>query len=150
MLDHHLSSVHRTPATVLVVEDDFDLRELLSDTLRRDGYLVLAASSAAEAADFLAGRGTTSRFCRIDLVLSDVRLDGATGLELGEHLRETRSATPLIFMTAFPEPAIEKAAARMGATLLPKPFGLDHLRRAVLTTIAAYVKSVERRPDEMD
>jgi two-component system, response regulator FlrC len=139
MLDPHLSSVSRTPATVLIVEDDDDLRELLVDTLRRDGFVVLDASSVREAAEIL-DTPDGKRRRHVDLVLSDVRMDGLSGIDLGRLLRSTRETTPLILMTAFPEPCLHVEAANMGATVLPKPFRLEVLRRAVLTTIADYVK----------
>ncbi|MBX3205255.1 MAG: response regulator [Labilithrix sp.] len=133
----------RSPTTVLVVEDDGDLRELVVDTLRRDGYVVLAAGSASEAARILAvmveRRGVDRQ---VDLVLSDVRMNGGTGLDLAHRLRATSARLPIILMTAFPEPDLEVEAEDVGATLLAKPFRLEVLRRAVLTTIAAHVRSL--------
>jgi CheY-like chemotaxis protein len=144
MLEARTSSVRRAPVTILVVEDDREMRELLVDTLERDGYLVLAAASANEAERILA---TTlgQRRLEVDLVLSDVQMDGLTGIELGQRLREANGATPLILMTAFPEASVDRAASDIGATVLPKPFRLEVLRRAVLTTIAARARASEER-----
>jgi two-component system response regulator FlrC len=126
---------------VLIVEDDADMRELLVETLERDGYLVLAASSATEASGLIQQQ-SGQKALRIDLVLSDVRMAGPTGIDLGHLLREARGATPLILMTAFPEPAVQIAAADLGASVLPKPFHLETLRRTVLTTIASHMKTL--------
>jgi DNA-binding response OmpR family regulator len=146
MLDLRMGSLARSPVTVLVVEDDDDMRELLVDTLERDGYFVLAARSASEASTYLR-TGASDR--KIDLVLADVRMAGPSGIDFGHQLRGTKSrtSTPLILMTAFPEPSVHLAASTMNAVVLPKPFRLDVLRREVLTRIAAHLKELE---DERD
>jgi CheY-like chemotaxis protein len=139
MLDVRCGTTARAPATVLLVEDDDEMRDLIGDTLRRDGYLVLAAPSAYAALQILELRSSHGAK-RIDLVLSDICMDGLSGLDLGRRLRQGSPTVPLIFMTAFPDPALHLAAASLDATVLSKPFCLDALRRAVLTTIAAKVK----------
>lgn len=131
----------RAPVTVLVVEDDEDLRELLVDTLQRDGYFVLAAASVIDATLLL---GRIDFDWRVDLVLSDVRMAGPSGIELARALHERNKELPLILMTAFPETAVHQEASTMGAGLLAKPFKLEVLRREVLTRIAEYVKSVDQ------
>lgn len=118
---------------MLVVEDDADLREIVADTLRRDGYLVLSAASGEEACALLEPQ------VHLDLVLSDVRMPGTNGLAVGHRLRALRT-TPLILMTAFPEAELDDAAAEIHATVIPKPFRLEVLRRTVLTTIAASMR----------
>jgi two-component system response regulator FlrC len=142
-------SQSRTPSqggapTVLVVEDDSELRELVVDTLERDGYLVLTVESAAAAVEMIEAVVTPRQ--RIDLVLSDVRMAGTNGIELGRKVRQVRGDTPMILMTAFPEPDVYVAAAGLDAAVLAKPFHLEALRRAVLTTIAAYVRRHDHRP----
>jgi CheY-like chemotaxis protein len=114
----------RQQVTVLVVADDDERRTVLSDVLRRDGYHVLVADGAHDAATHLARPAT-----RIDLVLSDARLGTPTALDLARLVR----ATPLMIVDEAMDPAGD-------ATTLPKPFRLDVLRRAVLTTIVANVK----------
>ena len=138
MLDARLSKVSPAP-TVLVVEDDEEMRTLLGDTLRRDGFVTLTASSVRDAARLL-GSDASLPLRRVDLVLSDVRMDGESGIDLGRLLRATRPTTPLILMTAYPEAELVVEANALGATVLPKPFRLDVLRRTVLTTIAVYVR----------
>ncbi len=142
MLQSRPSRLARPVATVLVVEDDEDLRDLVVDTLRRDGYVVLAASSAEEAEDVLEERAH-----RIDLVLSDVHMPGRLdGVAVAQLLRATCPCTPLILMTAFPEPTLHVAAADVRALVLSKPFRLEVLRSAVLKAIAAaHVKAFGTR-----
>ena len=118
--------------TVLVVEDDESMRDLVVEALRRDGHVVLAASSVHEAAALL---GEPAR--RFDLVISDVQMDGMSGVDLGRMLREKSASTPLILMSGFAGSTLRSAAADVGALVLSKPFALDALRGAVLTSIAA-------------
>ena len=124
----------RQQVTVLVVADEDATRALLSDALRRDGYLVLSAASAGDAASYLAAPAA-----RIDLVLSDLRREGPTALDLARLVRATRERTPLIVVNGGDEMA-------GNATSLPSPFRLDVLRRAVLTTIVANVKRGSAEP----
>jgi len=138
MLKLRMGSLFKRSVTVLVVEDDDDMRELLVETLQRDGYVVMAAPSIAEAALALQ-RGQRSP----DLVLTDVRMAGGaeSGIDFGHTLRDSDDSdlapTPLILMTAFPDSDVYAAATSMGATVLSKPFRLEVLRREVLTAIAA-------------
>jgi CheY-like chemotaxis protein len=141
MLEQRLGPMTRAAVTVLVVEDDDDMRELLVETLERDGYVVLSAGSIGEALL------TIQRVARrVDLVLTDVRMSTgmASGIDFGHVLRESKArgttTTPLILMTAFPDSAVYEAATSMNATVLSKPFRLDVLRREVLTRIAQHVK----------
>ena len=108
----------RHQVTVLVVADEDATRALLSDALRRDGYLVLSADSARDAASYL-----EAPTARIDLVLSDLRREGPTALDLARLVRATPARTPLLVVNA-----------------APSTFRLDVLRREVLTTIVANVK----------
>ena len=128
----------RHQVTVLVVADEDGARTLLSDALRRDGYLVLSAESAVEAASYLEARGSNAP-PRIDLVLSDLRRPGPTALDLARLVRATRERTPLMVVNGGDELA-------GNATTLPSPFRLDVLRREVLTTIVANVKREAAEP----
>ena len=128
------AATSRHQVTVLVVADEPGARALLSDALRRDGYLVLSASSARDAASYLEAPSA-----RIDLVLSDLRRQGPTDLDLARLVRATRERTPLMLVNGGPEMAGT-------ATRLPSSFRLDVLRREVLTTIVASVKREALEP----
>lgn len=132
---------HRKGARVLVVEDDDAMRELLAETLRRDGYDVVEASSGIEAARIIEELTMHEWSARaIDLMVSDVCMAGMSGLQLGGLLREARWSMPMIFITAFPQSHIAEEADRLGATVLAKPFRMELLRRSVLTSIASHVQ----------
>ena len=110
-------------ATILVVEDEEKLRRVVELQLKTAGYEVEQAGSA-EAAMKLAERA--------DVILTDLRLPGLSGLELLEQLRRQDSHTPVIVMTAFGSIETAVEAMKAGAAdFLPKPFSLDHLMTVV-------------------
>lgn len=120
-----MTGTEHTPDSILVVEDDPSLRELLEDELVDAGYAVNTAGSAEAALKTLQGD-------RFDLVLSDLRLPGANGLELLKAVQASSPAPGFIIITAFG--TVEQAvdALKKGADdFLTKPLRLDHLRISV-------------------
>ena len=110
---------------ILVVDDEQGLCAGLQEGLRREGYLVDAANDALAAVK-LASQSP------YNLVISDVKMPGAGGLELLAQIRERSRDTLFILMTAFGtvENAVE--AMRLGAyDYLPKPIDLKRLRLQV-------------------
>ena len=110
-------------ATVLVVEDEEKLRRVIELQLKTAGYEVEQAGSAEEA---------FKRADRADVILTDLRLPGQSGLELLTSLRNQDSRTPIIVMTAFGSIETAVEAMKAGAVdFLPKPFSLDHLMTVI-------------------
>jgi DNA-binding NtrC family response regulator len=109
--------------TILVVEDEEKLRRVIELQLRTAGFEVEQAGSAEEAL----------QLCdKADLILTDLRLPGLSGLELLTQLQRQNSRTPVIVMTAFSSVETAVEAMRAGAVdFLPKPFSLDHLMAVV-------------------
>lgn len=127
----------RLSQTILLVEDDGEMRRLLARTLERDGYHVVAATSGEEALDWLG-------LCLFDgslqqvpaLIVSDLRLPDFSGLELAEGLLASVEEIPMILITGFPSEQTYAEAFELGAArMLAKPFDLDELRLAVHTTL---------------
>jgi CheY-like chemotaxis protein len=115
---------------ILLAEDDADLRELIAATLRRDGWEVLAFANALELLDCVEGHGSWRAPVEFELVISDVRMPGVSGLSLLEGLREWRppGELRLILISAFGDEALHREAQRLGAAvLLDKPFELSEL-----------------------
>ena len=109
--------------TILVVEDEEKLRRVIELQLKTAGFEVDQAATA-EDAQRLADRA--------DLVLTDLRLPGISGVELLANLRAQNSHTPVIVMTAFSTVETAVEAMKAGAVdFLPKPFSLDHLMTVV-------------------
>ena len=116
---------------LLVVDDDTDIRELLTDFLTQRGYRVSVAGSGSEMFSVL--EQTPS----IDLVILDVILPGEDGLSLCRRLRET-SDTPVIMLTAVTNDADKIAGLEVGADdYVEKPFNPREL--------LARIKAIFRR-----
>jgi two-component system response regulator PilR (NtrC family) len=125
-----MDSAHerRVPA-VLVVDDEADLRELLSLTLGRLGLDVDAADSVGSARELLARN-------RYALCLTDMRLPDGTGIELVKEVA-SRGDTPIAVITAFGSAENAVAALKAGAfDYLAKPVDLDQLRLLVRSALA--------------
>ena len=110
-----------SPQTVLLVEDDRGLRESLATVLAYQGYDIVEADSAEEALGLLAQQ-------HVDLVVLDVNLPGADGLDLLRRLRASGDDRQVLLLTARHEVADRVAGLDAGADdYLPKPFALDEL-----------------------
>ena len=117
-----------TTATILLVEDEFDTRELLGRALERAGYTCLTAASAPEALS--AARNASS----IDLVVTDVVLgtDSMAGLGLMTELRRQGVRAPVVIITAYADVEKLKIALNEGAAhFLEKPFRAPKLLEVV-------------------
>jgi len=128
---HESASPRRAPA-VLVVDDEADLRELLSLTLVRLGLDVDAADTLARARELLA----TNRY---GLCLTDMRLPDGVGLDLVRDVSQGRhgEAFPIAVITAFGSAENAVAALKAGAfDYLTKPVDLEQLRLLVRSALA--------------
>jgi len=122
-------ATHERVPAVLVVDDEADLRELLSLTLGRLGLDVDTADSLGSARDLLARR-------RYALCLADMRLPDGTGLELVQQVA-ARGDTPIAVITAYGSAENAVAALKAGAfDYLAKPVDLDQLRLLVRSALA--------------
>jgi DNA-binding response OmpR family regulator len=82
-------------ATILSVEDDADVRELVGDVLTQAGYRVLSAESAEEALRILESGEP------VDLLVTDIVMPGMNGLALGRHAQRMRPEMRVLFASAF-------------------------------------------------
>jgi DNA-binding NtrC family response regulator len=111
--------------SVLVVEDDRAVAEFCRLTLADAGYIVLAVHSAAEAV------ATMGRH-EIDIVLSDVRLPGMSGIELLRAISSGENPPDVVLMTAYGSIASAVEAVKLGAyDYLEKPFQADSLQSTI-------------------
>ena len=105
---------------VLVVDDDPQLRQIVSKLLQSHGYRVSAASDGREMFDILAA-------AHVDLIVLDVMLPGASGLDLCKQCRQT-STVPIIMLTAKNDEDDRVLGLQFGADdYLAKPFGSREL-----------------------
>jgi CheY-like chemotaxis protein len=129
-------------ARVLLADDDFELRSLLSGELRQAGYIVTEVGSGTDLLDRLASDLIQSNQPQFDLLVSDVRMPGWSGLEVLGGLRRAGLRLPVVLITAFGDSKTHRTAHKLGAALLDKPFDLDDFRG----TVAAELGGAEGHP----
>ena len=111
----------RTPIALLVVDDDAAQRSLLKSFLVQQGFMVTTAASGEEALDQVTRN-------RPQLVISDVRMPGLSGLELLGHIRASIPDLPMLLVTAYADVRDAVGAMRDGAVnYLEKPIDFDEL-----------------------
>ncbi|MGH9452104.1 MAG: response regulator [Terriglobia bacterium] len=116
---------------VLVVDDDEESRELLSEVLTTNGYAVGVVENAG------AARSALDEDESYRIVIADLRMPSGSGLELLGDLRRRKSKHELILMSSFISSAERKLAIELGVDgLIEKPFQLSEL----LDLVAGLVK----------
>jgi len=117
-----------SPLRILLSEDDFEMRRMLSWYLQKKGCDVVACKDGNDLARHLGFLGPLEYFHGFDLIISDIRMPGATGIEVLEAAKEFDDFPPMILITAFPDKQTLDLARRLGAAaLLSKPFDMDDL-----------------------
>lgn len=118
---------HPETCTVLAVDDDADVVELLHDILRGERYRVFTAESAVDALDFV-----DSYDGDVSLLVSDVLMPGMSGFALADALRRRVPQLPVVFVTGSTDDhVVRKALDARYAVYLPKPFEPTELLRRV-------------------
>src|SRR5207302_6755847 len=115
---------------VWVIDDDRSIRWVFEKALAREGIPFKTVAQATEAMEALDAAGAPQ------VLVSDIRMPGASGLELLQTLRQRFPDLPVIIMTAYSDLESAVAAFQGGAfEYLPKPFDVDHaielVRRAM-------------------
>ena len=123
-------------AKILIAEDERDIRDLITFTLRFAGYEVIAASNGEEA--------VTQALQEIpDLILLDVRMPRMTGYEACAKIKENKKTKdiPIMFLSAKGQDTEIQAGLNAGAVeYLLKPFAPDQLTSRVQAVLAQYKK----------
>jgi GAF domain-containing protein len=116
------------PGSVLVIDDEADVRDLVADVLTSHGYHITVASG---------GREGLARFeaADYDVVLTDVGMPDLDGWEVARAIKSSRGDTPVLLLTGWAD-AADSAAAALVDGILRKPFGLDELAAAVAAALA--------------
>jgi PAS domain S-box-containing protein len=123
--DDGIIGVSEYDESILLVEDDADLRAYLAEVLRGLGYKVRAVANATAALPILAASDQ-----RVDLLLTDVVMPGRNGRELGREAQRLRPNLPVLYMTGYSRNAvIHHGRLDEGVDLLQKP-----VRQQVLAT----------------
>jgi DNA-binding NtrC family response regulator len=111
--------------TILIIEDEAKMRRLLELNLGDDGFKTLSAGDAETGLKLLASEP-------VDLVLTDLKLPGLSGLELLQAAKQDNPALPVVVMTAFGSVETAVEAMKAGASdYVLKPFSLTEIRMVV-------------------
>ena len=123
MLTHSVGDQADRNETLLVVDDDPDVRDLTAEILRERGYRILEAGSGEEAVRLAADYPRP-----IHLLLTDVLMPRMDGPTLAQRLLERRPGLKVLYMTGFSGRAIsEDGELPHGTEVLSKPFTFDDL-----------------------
>jgi PAS domain S-box-containing protein len=123
----HASGATRGSETLLVVEDQEEVRVMAARTLEEEGYRVLQAANGEKALEVLARCNDDVR-----LVLSDLAMPTLGGRTMGDRLREARPGLPVLFMSGYPEDDVRRRGMlEEGRPFIQKPFSPLALARKV-------------------
>jgi PAS domain S-box-containing protein len=112
--------------SVLLVEDDPQVRVVAASVLQELGYVAIEAADSQAAIAVLEGK------IDINLLITDVGLPGMNGRQLAEVARQTRPDLPVLFVTGYAANIQERSSfLAPGMQMISKPFSLDGLARAV-------------------
>ena len=127
--------------TVLLIEDDIEMRRFVAEKLREGGFRVVDYSSGARIVNDIDAAFFFDCVAWVpDLIVSDARLPGHSGIEILRRIRQADLDVPVIMMTAFGTPALIEMALALGAIhVLNKPFDVDHLVK--IATEIAFAKT---------
>ena len=110
--------------TILVVDDEEDIVEIITESLQDSGFKTCSANSVAEAEKVLAENN-------VDMVLTDVKMPGESGFSLLE-----KTKLPVILITGHLDISEVDAKERGAVTLLSKPFKVDEIVEIIESIIA--------------
>jgi signal transduction histidine kinase len=122
--------------TVLLVEDEPQLRQITARTLERHNYRVRAVENAQEALAVLQGDTPVA------LLLTDVVMPGMSGLQLAQRAADLRPQLRLLFMSGFPRDLWEQGEIDSDLTIIEKPFDAEQLLRKVSEVLNPDIEEV--------
>ena len=122
--------------TVLLVDDDPDVRALLSEVLRIGGFAILEAPDGTTAL-----RIAETTLQSIEILVTDINMPGINGLELARRVQALRPGTGVVYMSGAPADVVAAWSLATGTVFLRKPFGAD----VFLDCVRDCVRDVMRR-----
>lgn len=115
--------------TILVVDDELLIRDLLYDFFSGQGWNIAVAEDGEKALDLVRTR-------QIDLVLTDLKMPNMDGMTLSTELKENHPDMPIMVMTAYP--SVDSAVQALRLKLddyIVKPFNINQLYKTVEKTL---------------
>src|SRR5262249_6997134 len=127
--------------TVLLVEDDPGVREVLAHGLEQEGYTVFTAANGREAIETY-----QSDAARFAVIVTDVIMPEMGGIAMGTKLRESGAVVPIVYATGYHQDLEKYTAAQLplGAGLLLKPFSPQTLAAAIQHAIVVRAAAAAR------
>lgn len=125
------------PASILLAEDDDEMRAVLAFHLRKGGHQVTQCRNGVELADRIEaslnpGGTKPSAGQHYDLVITDIRMPGVLGISVLEGCQDMTNAPPIVLITAFGDEETHAEAERLGAAaFFDKPFEIRDLVKKV-------------------
>lgn len=121
---------------ILVAEDDDEFRLLLLSHLRDAGHHPVELEDGGELEDYLE-LTLANTAAMPDLILTDLRMPGASGLEVVARARQHGLRCPIVLLTAFPAPEVYEEADRIGQiTVLGKPIEFERITQCVTELVS--------------
>jgi two-component system, NtrC family, sensor kinase len=115
--------------TVLVVDDEYMMRGVLSEILRDSGFEVIPAASGEDAVEIL------TRLSNVDAVFSDIKMPGMDGFALAKWIHEHHPDTPVILASGY-SGKTNMVAELCGAEFLRKPYDFDLIIEQLRQTVS--------------
>jgi len=119
------SAEPKATRTIVLVDDEDDVRSVMKSVLCQKGYTVLDAASGADAIQLLADHSGS-----IDMLVTDVLMPGMSGRELYEHLSRRHPGLRVLYVSGYADDVFAHEQ-EWGTAFLPKPFTLDTLAQRV-------------------
>jgi CheY-like chemotaxis protein len=117
---------------ILIAEDDPEMRRLLMWRLRNAGFETVECADGWQLLDHLGNPVLSGEPDDYDMIVSDIRMPGVTGLEVLEGIHETEWFVPMILITAFGNEDVHRRARELGAAgMFDKPFDIDDLIKQI-------------------
>lgn len=111
--------------TILVVDDELDVREMIAVGLSMDGYEVLTAEGGPQAMEVMDKQ-------HVDLLITDLKMPGMSGVDTASKLRDVAPGLPIIVVSGYLAPEESDEWATLGnVKLIRKPFEFSALADAV-------------------
>ena len=121
--------------SILIVDDDSEMRALLLDVLRTEGYEVAEAKDGTEAVLALRTR-------EFDVILMDKNMPGPSGLDLLPGFRRVCPRSQIIMMTAYGDvPSFMEAVEKGAVEFLFKPFRMEEMKTAIAKALGGAAES---------
>ena len=113
--------------TILIVEDETEVRDVASETLQSVGYRIIEAANGIEALECIKNKGS-----ELSLVITDVIMPGMGGKELAENIEKIQPRLKVLFTSGYTDHKIVKSGKlRNGINFLHKPYSIHELSRKV-------------------